>query len=124
MQDIDQLCDAIRTNGFSLLKFLKHGHSERVYENGLKHRLELQGIRIDQQHPISVRDEDGFVLGDFYADLVVERKILIELKAVRAINDDHVAQLLGYLRATDLEFGLLINFGAPKFSIKRYILST
>ena len=123
MNNIDNLCDSVRTAGFSLHKYLRHGHSEKVYENGLKHRLEIQGLKIQQQHPISVRDEDGFALGDFYADLLVENKILVELKAVRATNADHVAHVIGYLRATDIEYGLLINFGAPKFSIKRYILT-
>ncbi len=123
MDNINQLCDTIRTTGLALHSYLKHGHAEKVYENGLKHRLEKQGLKVLQQHPIEVKDEDGFVLGEFYADLFIEDRLIVELKAVKATSDDHVAQILGYLRATGIEYGLLVNFGAPIYSIKRYILN-
>lgn len=123
MKNINQLCDSIRTTGLALHKYLRHGHSEKVHENGLKHRIEKLGITVQQQFPIDVSDEDGFVLGEFYADLLIENELIVELKAVKAISDEHVAQLLGYLRATGKEYGLLVNFGAPKFYIKRYILT-
>lgn len=122
-EQIDNLSDVIRKASLSLHSYLKHGHLEKVYENGLKHRLELQGLKVSQQIPMTVKDRDGFVLGEFIADLLVEDTLIIELKATRAINDSHVSQLLGYLRATNTEYGLLINFGSPKFSIKRYILN-
>jgi GxxExxY protein len=73
--------------------------------------------------PLKVYDEDGTVLGDYFTDLFVENRLVVEVKACRAIADEHVAQLLGYLRASRIEHGLLINFGAPKFQIKKYILS-
>lgn len=120
---INELSDAVRTNGLALHKFLKHGHSEKVYENGLKNRLRKDGVKVEQQFPISVFDEDGTPLGEFFADLLVEDEVIVELKAVRAITDEHVAQLLGYLRATGRSYGLLVNFGAPTFFIKRYILT-
>ena len=63
------------------------------------------------------------MLGDYAADLLVEDRLIIEIKAAKALADEHVAQLLGYLRACRVEHGLLINFGAPKFEIKKYILS-
>lgn len=69
-----------------------------------------------------VFDEDGTLLGDYEADLVVEDRLIIEVKAASTIADAHVAQILGYLRATRREHGLLINFGAAKFQIKKYIL--
>jgi len=62
-------------------------------------------------------------LGDFYADLFKENKLIVELKACKTIVDEHVAQLLGYLRGSGIEHGLLINFGAPKLQIKNYIMS-
>lgn len=77
---------------------------------------------VSQQFPVQVTDEDGSILGEMKADLLIENEIIIELKAVETIHAAHVAQLLGYLRATRLQFGLLINFGSPHFSIKRYIL--
>ena len=78
---------------------------------------------MEQQFPLAVYDEDDTVLGDYYADLFVENRLIIELKAVKAIADEHVAQILGYLRASPIETGLLINFGAPKLYIKKYLMS-
>ncbi len=76
-----------------------------------------------QQHQIKVFDEDRTVLGDYFADLLVEKELIVELKACNALSSEHVAQLLGYMRACRMEHGLLINFGAPKLQIKKYALS-
>ncbi len=116
------LCNEVRVSGYDLHRYLKHGHLEKVYENGLANRLQKKGFMVSQQFPVQVTDEDGSVLGDLKADILVENELLIELKAVETIHAAHVAQLLGYLRATRLQYGLLINFGSPHFSIKRYIL--
>jgi len=78
---------------------------------------------VAQQHPISVFDEDGTVLGDFFADLFVENQLVVELKAVRAVTDEHVAQILGYLRSSRIETVVLINFGAPVLHVKKYLMS-
>lgn len=121
--DIMRLCDAVRQTGFDLRAYLGHGHLEKVYENGLAHRLRKEGFRVEQQVAISVLDEDGTVLGEYFADLLIEGFLIIELKACKSIADEHIAQILGYLRATRLEHGLLINFGAPKYEIKKYVLS-
>jgi GxxExxY protein len=121
--DIFHLCDRIRETSFALHKHLRHGHAEKVYENGLAHRLRKQGFAATQQHPLQVFDEDGTMLGEFFADLFVDQRLVIELKACRALVDDHVAQLLGYLRASRIEHGLLINFGSPKLEIRKYVLS-
>ena len=123
MKDIMPLCDIVREAGYAAHRFLRNGHVEKVYENSLANRLRKIGLKVVQQHPLAVYDEDGTLLGDFYADLFVEDCLIIELKAVRAIVDEHVAQLLGYLRASRIEHGLLINFGAPKYQIKKYILN-
>lgn len=118
------LCDQIRETAFSLHQYLRHGHLEKVYENGLAHRLRKQGLDVRQQVPLAVYDEDGTVLGDYVADLLVEFPLLVELKAVKAIADEHVAQILGYMRACQIEHGLLINFGAPKLQIRKFVLSS
>ena len=117
------LCDVIRETAFALHCFHRHGHLEKVYENGLAHRLRKGGVRVIQQHPLTVRDEDGTILGEYLADLFVEDCLIVELKAVKAVADEHVAQLLGYLRSSRVEHGLLINFGGPKLEIKKYVLS-
>lgn len=115
-----ELCDVVREASFELHRYLRHGHLEKVYENGLAHRLRKAGFQVQQQVPLKVRDEDGTILGDFVADLIVEGCLLIELKACRTLADEHVAQLLGYLRSCSIEHGLLINFGSPKLQIKKY----
>jgi GxxExxY protein len=117
------LCDRVREASLSLHRHLRHGHTEKVYENGLSHRLKKQNLTSIQQHPLSVLDEDGTLLGDFYADLFVENKLIVELKACRALADEHIAQLLGYLRASRIEHGLLINFGSPRLEIRKFVLS-
>ena len=123
MQTINELCDVIRQTAYAIHVYHGHGHLEKVYENALVHRLRLLGLDIRQQHPIQVFDEDGTVIGEYFADLFAESQLIVELKAVRVIAPEHVAQLLGYLRSTHVEHGLLINFGSHKFEIKKYILS-
>jgi GxxExxY protein len=83
----------------------------------------MHGLHVIRQHPLKVFDEDGTLLGEFLADLFIEDRLLVELKAVRSIADEHVAQLLGYLRAARMEHGLLINFGSPKLEIRKYALA-
>jgi len=122
-QVINRLCDDIRETSFKIHKFLRTGHLEKVYENALAHRLSKSGLLVIQQHPLDVRDEDGTLLGHFCADLFVENKLVVEIKACRTLVDEHTAQLLGYLRASRIEHGLLINFGCPKLQIKKYILN-
>ena len=120
---IFRLCDHVRETAFALHKYHRHGHAEKIYENGLLNRLRKQGIHVVQQHPLSVFDEDGTVLGEYFADLLVDHSLIVELKAVRTLADEHVAQLLGYLRSSRKEHGLLINFGAPILQIRKYALS-
>jgi GxxExxY protein len=116
------LCDIIRETGFAIHEYLRNGHLEKVHRNAMLHRLRKQGIQVVPECPLAVYDDDGTVLGEFFADLFVENILIVELKAVRAIADEHTAQLLGYLRCSRIEHGLLINFGAPRYSIKKFIL--
>jgi GxxExxY protein len=120
-EHIQIVTDKVRECAFGLHQFLRHGHLEKVYENGLLHRLKKIGLQVEQQVPLCVYDEDGAVLGDYFADLLVEGQIIVELKACRALLPDHTAQVLGYLRASRLQHGVLINFGAPRLEIKKFI---
>ncbi|HMP75529.1 MAG TPA: GxxExxY protein [Kiritimatiellia bacterium] len=95
-----QMCDQIRETAFALHSYLRHGHLEKVYENGLANRLRKAGFTVDQQKPLQVRDEDGTILGDFYADLFVNNAFIVELKACKTLAPEHIAQVLGYLRAS------------------------
>jgi GxxExxY protein len=121
--DINRLCDLVRETSFEIHKFLRSGHLEKIYENALAHRLAKIGIEVIQQHPLDVFDADGTLLGHFCADLFVADRLIVELKACKVLVDEHVAQLLGYLRASRIEHGLLINFGGPKLQVKKYILN-
>ena len=121
--EIFQLCDIVRQTAFDLHSYHRHGHLEKVYENGLAHRLRKQNLTVLQQHPLNVTDEDGTLLGEYFADLFVENRLMIELKAVRMLADEHTAQILGYLRSSGIEHGLLINFGASKMEIRKYALT-
>ncbi len=112
------LCDVVRETSFALHCYLKHGHLEKVYENGLANRLRKKGIQVEQQVSLGVRDEDQTLLGAYKCDLLIEGFLLVELKAVRHVADEHVAQLLGYLRACRIQHGLLINFGNPKLYVR------
>jgi GxxExxY protein len=120
---INQLCDIVRETSFAIHNYHRSGHLEKVYENALAHRLRKQGLKVEQQYPLWVYDEDGTPLGEYFADLFIEGCLIVELKAVRDVADEHVAQILGYLRSSRIETGLLINFGARKLHIKKYLMS-
>ena len=123
MKDIKALCDQVCQIGYDIHTYHGHGHLEKVYENALVHRLRKAGLDIKQQHPIQVFDEDGTLLGDYYADLFVENRLVIELKTAKTLADEHTAQIFGYLKSARCEHGLLINFGSYKFEIRKYAWS-
>jgi GxxExxY protein len=121
---IFQLCDVVRETAYSIHRYLGPGHLEKVYENALVHRLHKRGLNVAQQHPLTVFDEDGTVIGQYCADILIDNCLILEVKAARALADERTAQILGYLRAARIEHGLLINFGAAKFGIQKFIHST
>lgn len=117
------LCDVIRETSFDIHNYLRSGFNEKIYENALANRLRKRGIRAEQQQRMKVFDEDGTILGLLIADLFVENCLICEIKGCDALINAHTAQLLGYLRAARITHGLLINFGAPKLEIRKYIVS-
>jgi len=104
---------------FKVYNKLGYGFSEKVYENALALELRKLGLRVEQQKPIVVYYDDQ-VVGEYFADIVVNGIVIIELKAVRKFLEAHEAQLLNYLKATTVEVGLLLNFG-PKAEFKRKV---
>lgn len=100
---------------------LGYGFLEKVYENALMVLLRKEGITAEQQAPITVYFE-GEVVGEYYADILVEGKIILELKAAEKIVDNHVAQTLNYLKATGLHLAILLNFGKERLEYKRIVL--
>src|SRR5881296_2864766 len=123
MKDLQSLCAQVRQTSYDIHLYHGHGHLEKVYENALANRLRKAGIDVKQQFPIQVFDEDGTLIGDYYADLLVNGWLIVELKTAKALADEHVAQVLGYLKSARLEHGLLINFGSYKFEMRKFALS-
>jgi GxxExxY protein len=119
--EILSLCDVIRQTGYDIHLYLGSGHLEKVYENALAHRLNKQGIKVAKQYPLQVFDEDGELIGSFFTDLFIEDQLIAELKACRVLADEHISQLFGYLKASRIRHGLLINFGASKFQIRKFV---
>ncbi len=116
-----QITEKIIGCAYTVANTLGHGFLEKVYENSLVIELKKAGLNAEQQHPIPVL-YDGELVADFYADLVVEEKVIVELKAIKAFEDIHMAQVLNYLKATGMKTGLLLNFGTPKVQVKRVSL--
>lgn len=121
---IKALCETIRQTAYAIHVYHGHGHLEKVYENALAHRLRHVGLEVKQQHPVHVFDEDGTPIGDYFADLLVGGAILVELKTAKALAPEHEAQILGYLKSSRLEHGLLINFGSYKFELRKFVFSS
>jgi len=112
-----ELTDSIIKAFYSVYNKLGYGFLEKVYVNALLFELERLGIPAVQQAPIPVYYE-GRLVGEYFADLVVGDRVIVEVKAARTIADEHEAQLLNYLKASRYEVGLLLNFG-PKPEVKR-----
>lgn len=121
--NINELCDVVRQTSFAIHAYHRNGHLEKVYENALVHRLRKAGLKVLPQYGLAVYDEDGMVLGEYFADLFIEDCLIVEIKAVREVADEHVAQILGYLKSARIETGLLINFGATKLHVKKYLMT-
>lgn len=101
---------------------LGYGFLEKVYENALAIELRKRGLNVRQQAPVRV-SYDGHEVGSYFADLLVEECVIVELKAAEALADEHHAQLINYLKATEIDVGLLLNFG-PKPEVKRKVFET
>lgn len=106
---------------YKIYNTLGYGFLEKVYENALKLELTRMGYKIQQQKNIKVF-YDGEQIGDYFADLMVNDVVIIELKAAEKLCEEHEAQLVNYLKATDIEVGLLLNFG-KKAEFKRKIFT-
>jgi GxxExxY protein len=102
---------------YTVYNTLGYGFLEKVYENAMMIELRKAGITAKAQAPIKVMYGDESI-GEYAADILVENKVIVEIKAVRVLIEEHEAQLLNYLKATRIEIGLLVNFG-PKPDIKR-----
>ncbi len=118
--ELNRLSKVIIGRALAVANTLGSGFLEKVYENALAYELLKVGIAVAQQHGIVVL-YDGAVVGEYAVDLLVEGSVVVELKAVMALNAAHRAQCLNYLKATDLRMCLLLNFGRPRLEIKRLV---
>ncbi|VVB97745.1 PD-(D/E)XK nuclease superfamily protein [uncultured archaeon] len=117
---LNEISEKIIGAAFEVSNVLGVGFLEKVYENALNVELKLRGIKTFQQAPLKVYYKNELV-GDYFADILVENEIIIELKTVKEFDDIHIAQCLNYLRITGLKLCLLINFSKPRVEIKRIV---
>jgi len=114
---IDKITEKIIACAFKVSNALGIGFVEKVYENAYANQMRKDGLRVVQQYPIKV-EYDGVLVGEFNADMLVEDRVLVELKSVSELTPEHLAQSLNYLRATGLEACLLINFGKSRIQVR------
>ena len=119
--DLNDLTYKINGAVYEVNRILGPGFLEKVYENALLIELKEIGLKAVNQISISV-EYKGNVVGEYFADILVEDKVILELKAVDSLQKIHEAQLLNYLKATGIKLGLLINFTYPKAEIKRFVV--
>jgi len=117
-REMSELTERVIRCAFAVSNTLGCGFLEKVYENALAHELRKAGIHAEQQHGITVY-YDGVAVGEYAADLLIEGVLLVELKAVKELDDVHLAQCLNYLKATKLRLCLLMNFAKPKLEVRR-----
>ena len=112
-----ELTERILGAFYDVYNALGYGFLEKVYENALAHQLQKLGLSVGRQQRIQVYF-DGLMVGEYSTDLLVEGRVILELKAAEALADEHVAQLMNYLKATTCEIGFVLNFG-PEAAFKR-----
>jgi len=119
-EQLNKMSERIINAAYKVSNALGAGFLEKVYENALVHQLKKDGMNIEQQKPIKVH-YDNVVVGDYFADLIAEESVIVELKTAKRIENIYLAQTLNYLKATGFKLGLIINFGKPRVEIKRVV---
>ncbi|MBW2173467.1 MAG: GxxExxY protein [Deltaproteobacteria bacterium] len=119
--DINEITYQINGAVFEVNRELGPGFLEKVYENALLVELVERGLKVESQVPIKVKYK-GKEVGEYYADIVVENRVILEIKVADSLQKIHEAQLLNYLKATGYNIGLLVNFTYPKAEIKRFVM--
>ena len=113
--ELRELAAQVGQIAYGVHEYFGNGLLEKVYESALEHRLIMAGYKVERQRPLKVFDEDGYCVGDYFVDMLVNDSLIVELKAVKALAPEHFAQILNYLKITHNPVGLLINFGSYKF---------
>ena len=118
--ELNELTEKIIGCAYEVSNTLGSGFPESVYEKALQHQAVKTGLTAERQYQMKVFF-DGILAGEFFADLLIGEKVLVEIKAVRALDELHVAQAMNYLKASGMPVCLLINFGRPKIEIRRFV---
>lgn len=118
--ELNQISEKIIGCAFKVSNALGDGYLEKVYENALAHELRKAGLSVLQQHGLKVH-YDTVVVGEYVPDLLIEDEVIVELKAIKALQDTHAAQCINYLKTTGLRLCLLLNFGRPKIEVRRLV---
>ena len=114
-----EITEKIIQQAYYVYNKLGYGFLEKVYENAMIKKINDIGLKVEQQKPINVIFENK-IIGEYFADIIVEEKVIVELKSIEMLNSIHEIQLVNYLKATNIEVGILINFG-KKMEIKRKV---
>jgi GxxExxY protein len=124
VDELKALAAEVGQIAYGVHEYFGNGLLEKVYEAALEHRLEKAGFRVERQKPLKVFDSDGYCVGEYFVDMMVDDKLIVELKATKALAPEHLAQTLNYLKITGIPVGLLINFGSYKFERRTVTFST
>ena len=117
---LNQVAERVIGAAFEVSNLLGSGFLEKVYQGALAEELRLRGVQVIREHPLPVTYK-GRIVGEYFVDLLVEQKVIVELKCVEHFADEHLAQCLNYLKASNLQLALLINFQKPRVEIRRVV---
>jgi len=120
-EEVDSITEGIIGAAMEVSRVLGHGFLETVYRKALVHELNVRGFLVEEERPFAVRYKN-LQVGVYYCDILVNQKVVVELKAVDQLTSSHIGQVLNYLRASGLKVGLLFNFGRPKLQFRRVLL--
>ena len=115
VEELKVLASEVGQISYGVHEYFGTGLLEKVYETALEHRLQKADYKVERQKPLSVYDEDGFCVGEYFVDLYINDCLVVELKATAALAPEHYAQIINYLKIMDRPVGLLVNFGSRKF---------
>ena len=113
--ELRALASKVGQVAYGVHEYFGNGLLEKVYETALEHRLIKEGYKVERQKPLKVYDVDGYCVGEYFVDLFVDDKLIVELKATKNLAPEHLAQTLNYMKITGCPVALLINFGSYKF---------
>jgi GxxExxY protein len=113
--ELRELASQVGQIAYRVHEYFGNGLLEKVYESALGHRLIKAGCKVERQKPLKVFDEDGYCIGDYFVDMLVNDGLIVELKAVKSLVPEHFSQIMNYFKIARNPVGLLINFGSYKF---------